>query len=183
MESSQSMNRRALIRRIFIVSGGLAITWKSGLAATNNQLTSSKRSKQTIRAFIETIVPGVDTSHPGITTLFYEPSYGFAKYRPILLFSLANQSQKLFNTRDFTSLSLEQRAAVIRNGLKHKGKIGQLYSGAIFAGQATVYTGFYKERESCDIIHFTSRFGFDQTTYPDPDRFNGPAITENGNYN
>lgn len=140
--------------------------------------------KRTIRSFMDTVVPGAPTNHPDIDVVFYEPAYGFAKYRRILLLDLKKRSKRLFGNRQFSGLSYEQRAAVIKSGLRAGDMLRKLYSASIYVTQVTVFTGFYKTEESCSLIDFKAKFepGAIKTSYSNFQEFAGRPLTNDGNY-
>ncbi len=162
------MKRRDLIRLMLAASIGGPVYWKP--------------SHSVLRAFIETIVPGADTKHPQITSVFYDATYWSTMNRWLLLFALAYQSEKLYLTLDFSCLDAFERIRVIQNGLEGKGIVSRLLHAAIWISQVMVYTGLYNEEESCALIQYPAAYGEDEIAYPHPLRYLAPSITRDGNF-
>lgn len=174
--------RREVIRKLVVGSLGLWVCWEPTQALAGELMTGASYEDKTIRAFIETIIPGTDISHPNLTVVFRDPYFGFGKVRWLFNFSLRKRALLKYRTLSFHELSYDQKAEIIREGLDERGRISQLYSGAVFAAQLTVFTGFYRQEPCCPLINFTEGLDTNEICYLDGQKFFTNAITTDGNY-
>ncbi len=174
--------RREDIRKLVIGTLGLWVHWKPTLAQAEKMMSGAAFEDKTIRAFIETIVPGTDTAHPNLTVVFQDPGFGFGQTRWLFNCNLRNRALKKCGTLAFHKLSYDQKAAIIRDGLEDHGRISQLYSAAVFAAQLTVLTGFYKKEPCCPLINFREGPDIDEIYYPDGQKFFTNATKTDGNF-
>ena len=174
--------RRQAIRQMAIIGVGLSVAGSAtgclGNGATGDQL---GHGDKLIRAFMEAVAPGAPVQHPDITLAFRDERFGFSKYRWLFNFDLRKRACSLFGTLNFHKLNINERKIVIEDALRSDGKMKRLYSGAIQLAQLTVYTGYYREPERCEMIQFESGFGGGSTSYQNAGQFFGRSMTLNGN--
>lgn len=156
------------IRKLVIGTLGLWVDWKPPLTQAVTLMKEATYEDKTIRAFIETIMPGTDTTHPNLTVVFQDPGFGFGQTRWLFNDNLRKRALEKCGTLAFHKLSYDQKAAIIRDGLEDHGRISQLYSAAVFAAQLTVLTGIYKKEPCCPLINFHD--GLDKREAYDPGR-------------
>lgn len=134
---------------------------------------------RTLRAFVATIIPGVNISNPHLTDVFHDKFYQFKKYKSAFANDLNRRSWKLFGN-EFKSLNTDDRTKVVADGLGSIMVASRLYSGAIFLTQIAVYSGTANNDNGCSLIDFKGTYNFEPTTYPDADRFFGEPTTQTG---
>jgi len=134
----------------------------------------------TLRAFMETVIPGIPINAQGLTGIFYDVYYPFYPYKKVLAEDLNRESYKKYNSKKFYNLSLEKREQIIERKLSKNGITQKLYVGAIWLTQLTVYTGIYNLEGECSLIDFKC---MDSKTisYSDATSFLGVPATNNGN--
>ena len=174
--------RRRMIRNLMLGTLSLWVDWRPSKEFGVVLAREAEHEDKTIRAFIETVVPGYDITHPDLTTIFRDPFFGFEKVRWIFNFNLRKRALSQHGSFAFHKLNVAQRAEVIQSGLQSEKKISQLYSAAIFATQLTVFTGFYMKRPTCPIIDFEEGFSHGEISYSDGHKFFQKRITSDGNY-
>jgi hypothetical protein len=179
---THQMTRREAVRDLMLGSLALWVDWRPSKEFSRSIMGEAEYEDKTIRAFINTIVPGTDVSHPQLTTIFRDPYFGFGKVRWLFNFNLRKRSLSRFGTLAFHKLSEADRIKVIQSGLQAENKISQLYSAAIFASQLTVFTGFYMEKPKCDLIEFEEGFNYGEVCYPDGQKYFQHSITADGNF-
>lgn len=135
-----------------------------------------------LRAFMETVIPGLPAGDPGLTVIFYDEYYRFAPYRKRFVRDLRKRAAYLFGSRQYEALSLEQRTAVVEDGLERPGISRSLYSAAIYLTQIAGYTAFYKESGECALIDFKTKFDPEVTSYANYDKYLARNLTRDGNF-
>lgn len=176
-----TLQRRNAIKALALLTGSALLGCTPLNAGSGTPSTTKDDPEDSLKAFVETIVPGVPANHEGITRHFYISGYPLAKYRNLLVRDLKRRSRKMFKADSFDSLNLEQRSKVVRGGLASNVIISRLYSGAIFLTQIFIYTGLYNNGNGCPIIDFPGRYRFQVTSYKNADAFLGRALTQDGN--
>lgn len=177
------MTRREAMVGLAFATSGLLLGCNTDPFGRQKNRPRQVASDHTFRTFIKTIIPGAPIDHPNITITFTDPYFALSRYRQLLVMDLRRRSARLWGSKNFEKLALVKRIAVIENGLQSK-QVGKLYSGMIYAIQITVFSGFYKQQESCRLIDFTAVCDPEpgSTTYPDAKRFLGRSLSRNGNY-
>ena len=134
----------------------------------------------TLRAFMETIIPGIPVDALDLTSIFYDAYFPFYSYKEILAEDLDKSSFSQYRVKRFYDLELAQREEIIERKLKKKGITQQLYVAAIWLTQLTIYTGNYNSEGECYLIDFKC---MDSKTdsYANLTTFLGEPATKNGN--
>jgi len=138
--------------------------------------------KATLRAFATAVIPRAhsDTSDPARALLDHR--YPLARYAPFLASDLAQRSERRYGTPAFTTLTLEQRTAVIAEGLSADATTRKLYRGAVYLTQIAVYAGIYDDAAGCALIGFSGRYRGGQISYENAAVFLPAPLTSTGNY-
>ena len=138
-----------------------------------------------LRAFLTTVIPGVDADAPDAIRVFHDRDYPFAKYAKFFAGDLCRRAAHRSDGRTFDQLSPADRTAVVQEGLAADGTTRKLYGGAIYLIQIATYGGIYDDRAGCSLIGFDGGYHFrprTENTYPDPDSFLATALTASGNH-
>lgn len=138
-----------------------------------------------LRAFVVTIIPGAPVDDENLTKIYSDTFYPFHKYCGFFVSDLSDRSKNQFGNEKFDQLSLEQRTAVIEDGLGADGTTARLYRGAILMAQISFYGGIYDDEKGCPLIEFEgSNEGFEKEEMCYSDSSSGLAqeISKNGNY-
>ncbi|HXF95114.1 MAG TPA: hypothetical protein VNI61_03320 [Gemmatimonadales bacterium] len=182
------LGRREALRRLGVLAAGLAVgctplrivlkTYPDGF---DRDLDLGER---VLRAFVTAVVPGVPADDPDLVRVFSDPYYPFARYRAFFASDLCRRAEERFGTEAFDRLTLEQRTAVIRDGLGADATTRKLYTGAVFLAQIATYGAIYDDARGQPLIGFEGRYrfrGFADLTYPDPERFLARSLSGDGN--
>jgi len=137
-------------------------------------------SDETLIAFTEVIIPGVQTELPGLTNIYYDPYYPFSRYLNIFIEALNKASTKKFNSEKFSQLPIEKREVIVEGMLSKAGIIGQFTTGALFLAQLSFYTGMSNSEWSCDLIDFKC-MDSETESYPDLANYIEDPLTQDGN--
>lgn len=151
-----------------------------------------KESRQmvdrTLGAFMETIVPGISKSslpgiprNPQLTNVFHDKYYRLDKYSGFLASDLSRRARRMYGNQYFDQLSYDQRTAVIQDALDSGGVNTKLYTGAIYLTQVAVYSGVCNGDKGCDLIDFSGKYQYQNTSYPIPEKYLARSITKSGN--
>jgi len=135
---------------------------------------------RTLIAFIETIIPGVQTESPGLTGIYYDSYYPFSPYIKIFVEDLDKASVKKFNSENFSELSVEQRKDIVEDKLSGGGITRQFTTAALFLAQLTIYTGIYNSEGVCELLDFMCTDS-ETESYPDTVKYIGDPKTQDGN--
>jgi len=138
-----------------------------------------------LRAFLATVIPGIDAGAPDAIRVFHDPAYPFAKYAKFFAGDLCRRAARRSSGCTFDELSPADRTAVVQEGLTADGTTRKLYGGAIYLIQIATYSGIYDDRGGCPLIDFDGGYHFrprSENTYPDPDSFLASAVTASGNH-
>jgi len=199
MESTQAfkpvsnVSRREVVRRLAVVGTGLSVGFAAGCTPMKIGLhahassfdTNQEIGERVLRAFVSTVIPGVDEESPHLIRVFEDDYYPLAEYRGDLIADLCERSDKLYDMKLFSWLDAKQRTHVIQNALSSQDVIRQLYEGAIFLAQISCYAGIYDDRGGCEVIDFPGAYSLvplAQQTYPSPERYLARSLTVHGNY-
>ncbi len=137
-----------------------------------------------LTAFVEAVVPGVDTSDKDFTRMFRDDYYPFVKFRAFFLNDLASRTTDRFHHDRFHKLTIAERTMIIQDGLKADATVQRLYRGAILMAQVSAYTSPYNDERGCALIDFHgSNTGFtpEEMFYASPQTFMAKEITQTGN--
>ena len=191
-QSASIVSRREVVRRLAVVGTGLSVGFAAGCTPIKIGLhvhassfdTNLEIGERVLRAFVSTVIPGVDESSPHLIRVFEDDYYPFAEYRGDLIADLCKRSDRLFDMKLFSYLDAEQRTQVVQNALSSHNVIRQLYEGAIFLAQVSCYAGIYDAAGGCDLIDFHGAgfINFADQTYSSPERYLAGSLTTNGNY-
>lgn len=180
---STNINRREALSRFLLGTAGFLVSCSPlNILGAKSTLTSKQTEIEILGAFMETIVPGLDVNHPGLTAVFYDKYYRFTKFRKILVNDIINQTRKLFSVNSFETLQREGREKIVQHVLNVGGIMKKVYSGAIYLTQITAYAGLYNRNYSSPIIDFKAEYSFEPTSYPNYKDFLGDNQTIDGNY-
>jgi len=186
---SPPLSRREALQRLGAVCAGLATACTPLRVVLHDYPrdfeTDQALLDRVLRAFVTTVIPEADPAAPDLVRAFNDPALPFAAYRAFFVSDLSQRAARRFGQPAFERLSLEQRAAVVSDGLDADATTRKLYAGAIFLTQASYYAGIYDDAAGCPLIGYEGAYrfrGLDAFTYPDPERFLAPAATRDGNY-
>ncbi len=181
------MERRDVVRNLaWIIAGTAAAACTPLRIITRAFPEEFKRDRAlveaTLRAFASAVIPRAagDTSDPARALLDHR--YPLARYAAFFASDLSQRSQSRYGTPAFTTLPLEQRTAVIADGLSADGTTRKLYRGAIYLTQVAVYAGIYDDDAGCALIGFSGRYRGGQISYENADAFLPAPRTSMGNY-
>ena len=186
---SQVISRRAALRAFGLLALGatvgctpLRLVLDTHPRALDDDETLEDR---VLRAFLATVVPGIDADAPDAIRIFHDRAYPFARYAKFFAGDLCRRAAHRSGGRTFDQLTPEERTAVVQQGLAADGTTRKLYGGAIYLIQIATYAGVYDDRGGCALIGFDGGYHVrprTENTYPDPDRFLASASTASGNY-
>jgi hypothetical protein len=141
-------------------------------------------TRQVLGAFVETVLPGA--SVPGeVEPAFFDQRFPFQPYASFFAADLCRRAAALSGGHQFHWLSLDQRTAVVKQGLTGDATARKLYVGAIRIAQFACYTGIYRDGEGCPAIDFDGTFRPvppAELTYPDPERYLAAELSPDGNF-
>lgn len=134
---------------------------------------------ETLRAFVDTVIPGVEDTNPRMVEIFHDRFYKIHKFTYALARDLNKRSQKLFGS-DFYRLSLKERTSIIEDGLAANAIATRLYTGAVFFAQIVIYSGLTSNEKGCELIDFKGTYHY-VPTYNNTNEFLGTPVTKTGN--
>lgn len=140
---------------------------------------------QILKAFVQTIIPSIDTEEKNLLQVFYDRNFPLDKHRGFLVSDLCKRSQKLFEVHRFPDLDESQRTAVIVSAEQEGGITASIYNGAIILTQVSVYSGMYDDKTGCDLIDFHGpNYGFspDVKFYKNYENHLSYELTSSGNF-
>lgn len=186
---ARAINRRDALRTL----GFLALGVAAGCTPLRVVLDKHPRAldddadleDRVLRAFLATVIPGVDATTDNAIRVFHDRAYPFAKYAKFFAGDLCRRSAARYAGATFDRLSPEQRTSIVQEGLAADGTTKKLYGGAIFLAQIATYASIYDDRAGCSLIGFEGGYHLRplaEITYPEPGRFLAPALTAAGNY-
>jgi len=138
-----------------------------------------------LRAFVTAVVPGAPADDPDLVRAHTDPAYPFAPYAAFFAADLSRRAARRFDGRAFERLEVQERTAVIAEGLAADATTRKLYNGAVALAQITFYAGIYDPKKGCPAIGFEGGnhwHPLSDITHPDPERFLSHARTADGNY-
>lgn len=187
MQHTQSVSRRDVVRSLGLMAAGLVASACAPLRILTHAYPDEFKHHpdvvdRALRAFVATVIPGADPEAADLTRAFRDPRYPFAPYAEFFAADLARRAHDRFGEHGFAQLTLHQRTAVIRDGLKADETTRKLYQGAIYLAQISFYGGIYDDDAGCPLIDFPGRFRGDPVTYADAHKFLPRAQTLGGNH-
>lgn len=136
-----------------------------------------------LRAFVDTVIPGVPPDDANLARVFVDPYLPFADHAAFFAADLCRRSEASFGVR-FHELDRSQRTAVVQEALQSDGTTRRLYDGAIYLAQIATYAGIYDDIAGCPLIEFEGRYRIRplaELTFPNHDEFLPPPTTASGN--
>ena len=187
MQQAQLVSRREAIRYLGLVAAGVAAGACTPLRVISHSYPREFKHdgdlvERVLRAFVVTVIPGAPTDSPHLTRAHLDHQYPFASYAGFFAADLAKRAGDRFGEEAFDRLTLEQRTAVIQDGLAADGTTRKLYQGAIYLAQISFYGGIYDDDAGCALIDFPGRYQGAEVSYDDCHRFLPSSLTDNGNY-
>ena len=143
----------------------------------------SDATEAALRAFIDTVVPGLTPAELQAVTILRDPFYPMAKYADFLASDLDRRARRGFQ-QPFAALTLDQRTAVLRRAFEGDGITRKLYTGAAFLSQAAVYGGIYDDEAGCRLTGYPGAGHLvppAETSYGDRARFASRRLSFDGN--
>ena len=174
------MDRRTVIKTMGLIAGSILF---GGIATDGAPLDDPGMEDLTLRAFIQTVTPGVDIEHPNLTQPLYDEFFNFKRVIKILVRDINNRTERLYHRPYFSGLRQYQREKVIENGLESGPVKSTIYLASIYLTQAMVFTGCYNEGNTCELIDFQGEYNFEATTYRNQQEYLGGSVTPDGNLN
>jgi hypothetical protein len=110
-----------------------------------------------LRAFVTTIIPGSNENDDNLVNMYLDSYYSFHTYCGYFVYDLNRRSKKLFNKKEFLSLSDEEKTKVIKDALMGRELTRRLYKGAILMAQVSYFGAVYDEEKGCPLIDFPGR--------------------------
>lgn len=184
----QVVTRRDALRRLGALTAGLATACtplRIVLHDYPHVFDAEEESERVLRAFVLTVIPEADAGDPNLARAFGDPELRYAPYRGFFVSDLCRRSQTRTGEAAFERLSLAERTAVVRDGLRADATTARLYTAAILVAQASYYAGIYDDARGCPLIGFDGAYqfrGIETITYPDPERFLSWSATRDGNW-
>ncbi len=183
-----TISRRQMVQRLGLIAAGLATacTPVRVLVSAYPQVFDDDPDlvDRVLRAFVTTVIPGAPADDPDLARAHTDSDYPFAQYAAFFAADLSRRGHRHFGEPRFDRLTLEQRTAVVCDGLSSDATTRKLYQGAITLAQIAFYAGIYDDAKGCALITFDGRFRFDagrRLGYDDPEQFLPRATTADGN--
>ena len=142
-------------------------------------------SESMLRSFVETVIPGASGGDRKLVQIYYDDYYPFAKHRNYFAADLCRRAERKFGEKAFDRLTVQQRTAVIQDGLDSDKITARLYNGAIFLAQISFYAGIYDDETGCELIGFEGQnwgVPYEIQTHPNPEKFLATPMTATGNF-
>ena len=179
------MQRREVVRYLALILAGAAAEACTPLRILTASFPADFKHDpdlvaQTLRAFTAAVIPGFDPENANPARALLDSRYPFAKYAPFFASDLSRRAQERFGG-SFVSLDLEQRTAVIIEGLEGDATTRKLYRGAIFLTQVAIYAAIYDDDAGCTLIDFPGRYRGGEISYTNPESFLPQSLTAQGN--
>jgi len=189
LQEGSGIARREAVRRLAVLGAGLVAAGCTPLRIVLHLYPEDfdrdpALVDRVLRAFVAAVIPGAQDNDPDLTRAYHDAAYPLGKYASFLAADLCRRAWARHGTDAFHRLPLDERTAIIRRAVSSGGTTARLYNGAIFLAQVAFYSGIYDDDKGCALIEFEGRYrfrGLEATTYPDPERFLGRALTPDGN--
>lgn len=186
MSPVRTCSRREVVRSLAWMLAGVAgaactplrIITRSFPAAFKNDPHLVER---TLHAFAGAVIPGADHTGGTAVRALLDPQYPFAAYAGFFASDLAQRAFKRYGAGDFGRLTLDERTAVISEGLAADATTRKLYRGAIYLSQVAFYAGIYDDAAGCPAIAFHGFYRGEEISYGGPEAFLPAPHTANGN--
>lgn len=186
MGRSRGYTRREALRWLASVAIGVTASACTPLRILTQSFPADFRRdprlvEHMLLSFVAAVIPGIDSERPAAIRALLDRRYPFARYAAYFASDLESRAQRQFN-EGFDRLTIDQRTAVIAQGLAADGTTRKLYRGAIYLSQLSNYAGFYDDEAGCALIGFRGRFrGSEAISYADPESFLPRPLTATGN--
>ena len=185
----QIIPRRHALRQLGLIAAGLAAacTPMRVLVSAYPQAFDDDDGlvDRVLRAFVTAVVPGAPADDPDLARAHTDPAYPFAPYAAFFAADLSRRAARRFDGRAFERLEVQERTAVIAEGLTADATTRKLYNGAVALAQIAFYAGIYDPKKGCPAIGFEGGnhwHSLSDITHPDPERYLSHACTADGNY-
>jgi hypothetical protein len=183
IQMDEILSRRKVLTGIFWIMAGASVSCSPIRLALDIKkekvLDDLTEVNRTLKAFVGTVIPGIDDTNPQIVEIFYDKFYKFHKYTCAFSKDLNIRSEKMFG-EIFYKLSIQERTKVIEDGLDSNLIATQLYTGAVFFTQIAVYSGLTNNDKGCELIDFKGTYQY-VPTYKNTDELLGLPATKTGN--
>jgi hypothetical protein len=181
------MERRAVVRQFAWILAGAALQGCTPLRIITQSFPDEFKHDpelvaRTLRAFAAAVVPGVDAGTADPARALLDHRYPFASYAAFFASDLSRRAARRYGAPTFESLTLEQRTAIVLEGLDADGTTRKLYRGAIYLTQVSIYAGIYDDDAGCALIDFRGRYRGSEISYDNPQAFLAAPLTATGNY-
>src|SRR5437773_7612399 len=116
-----TISRRQALRQLGLVAAGLtaACTPMRVLVSAYPQAFDDDDGlvDRVLRAFVTAVIPGAPADDPDPVRAHTDPAYPFAQYAVFFAADLSRRAARRFNGRAFDRLEVQERTAVIAEGL------------------------------------------------------------------
>jgi len=188
VSTARRLNRREALARLGAMVAGLtgACAPAQMLARLNpGELDiDAMRVERNLRAFALTIVPAASESDPALVRPFHDQHYPLAHFRGLFAADLARRARARGGETHLNRLSLEDREAIVREGLHGDPVMRRLYTGAVFMVQLAALGGIYSESAEVPLLGFEGQYrfhGIEAITYPEPGQYLSAPLSADGN--
>ena len=187
MHQSKWISRREAVRCLSLITAGLAAAACTPLRIVTHSYPDDFKHDanlvdRVLRAFVSTVIPGAPADSPQLVRAYLDRNYPFASYAGYFAADLSRRSGDRFGEEAFYRLTIDQRTAVIQDGLAADATTRKLYQGAIYLAQISFYAGIYDDDAGCPLIDFPGRYRGEDVSYEGAQRFLPTASTQSGNY-
>lgn len=181
------MERRAVVRQFAWILAGAALQGCTPLRILTQSFPDEFKDDpelvaRTLRAFAATVIPGLAAGAVDPARALLDHRYPFASYAAFFASDLSRRATRRYPGTSFESLTLEQRTAIVLEGLDADGTTRKLYRGAIYLTQVSMYAGIYDDDAGCALIDFGGRYRGGAVSYDNPQSFLPTSQTTTGNY-
>jgi hypothetical protein len=184
----QPVSRRQALRQFTLITAGLAVACTPLRVLTHAYPAAfdddAELLDEVLRGFVAVVIPGAPSNDPDLVRAFSDRELPFARYTPFFAADLCRRARARFG-RSFHHLQVDQRAAIIRDGLAADGTTRKLYGSAIVLAEVAFYAGIYDPKKGCALIGFEGSerwHPLTDITHPDAARFLPAALTIDGNH-
>lgn len=180
------MERREVIRYLAWLTAGVAASACTPLRIITRSFPEEFKHdpllvNATLRAFVATVIPRIDQGSADPAQALLDRHYPFAPYAPFFASDLAERAQDRYGSA-FDRLTVDQRTAVVGDGLAADATTRTLYRGAIYLTQISYYAGIYNDDTGCPLIDFAGRYRGGAVSYDNADSFLPAPLTASGNF-
>jgi hypothetical protein len=182
------ITRRHVLKQLGLIAAGLAAACTPARVLVNAYPQTFDDDPELVDrvlcAFVTAVIPGAPADDPDLVRAFSDRDYPFAEFAAFFAADLTRRGERCFGEPAFERLTLEQRAAVIRDGLVADATTRKMYNGAVTLAQIAFYAGIYDIQKGCALIGFEGGYHWhplSDITYPEPALFLAAALTPDGN--